>query len=71
VKHFRFETRGASGKRRIHKSPSQQQMVACRPWMEAELDVIKPEGVVVLGSVAGKALFGADFRVGDQRGKVS
>jgi DNA polymerase len=71
VKHFRFETRGASGKRRIHKSPSQQQMIACRPWMEAELDTVKPEGVVVLGSVAGKALFGSDFRVGDHRGKIT
>lgn len=71
VKHFRFQTRGAGGNRRIHKSPSQQQMVACRPWMDAELDAVRPEGVVVLGSVAGKALFGPGFRVGDHRGRVA
>jgi uracil-DNA glycosylase len=71
VKHFRFETRGATGKRRIHKTPSQGQIQACRPWLDAELEVVRPEGAVLLGSVAGHALFGQDFRVGDHRGRVS
>ncbi|QGN34074.1 UdgX family uracil-DNA binding protein [Microlunatus sp. Gsoil 973] len=71
VKHFRYETRGATGKRRIHKTPSQAQITACLPWLEAELDVVRPEGAVVMGSVAGHALFGSDFRVGDHRGRVS
>jgi DNA polymerase len=70
VKHFRYETRGATGKRRIHKTPSQAQITACLPWLEAELDVVRPEGAVVMGSVAGHALFGPDFRVGDLRGRV-
>ncbi|QDP95033.1 UdgX family uracil-DNA binding protein [Microlunatus elymi] len=70
VKHFRFRTRGATGKRRIHQTPSQSQVNACRPWLEAELDVVKPEGAVVLGSVAGKSIFGPDFTVGSHRGTV-
>lgn len=70
VKHFRFQTRGATGKRRIHKTPSGQQIRACRPWLDAELDVVRAEVAVVLGSVAGKAIFGPDFRVGDHRGRV-
>lgn len=70
VKHFRYQTRGGTGKRRIHKTPSQAQMTACRPWLEAELDVVRPEGAVVLGSVAGRALYGPDFRISDHRGQV-
>lgn len=71
VKHFRYQTRGATGKRRIHKTPSQAQMTACRPWLEAELDVVRPEGAVVLGSVAGHTLFGPDFRISDHRGRIT
>jgi uracil-DNA glycosylase len=67
VKHFRFEMRG---KRRIHKSPQSSHVVACRPWLEAELTTIKPEGVVTLGAIAGKALMGPTFRVTEARGKV-
>jgi DNA polymerase len=70
VKHFRFQTRGATGKRRIHKTPGQLQLQACRPWLEAELDVVRPDGAVILGSVAGKAVFGPDFRVAAYRGRV-
>jgi DNA polymerase len=70
VKHFRYETRGATGKRRIHKTPSQTQIAACRPWLEAELDVVRPEGAVVLGSVAAHTLYGPDFTVGDHRGTI-
>lgn len=71
VKHFRYETRGATGKRRIHKTPSQAQITACLPWLEAELEVVRPEGVVLMGSVAGHAFFGADFRISDHRGSVT
>lgn len=70
VKHFRYQTRGATGKRRIHKTPSQSQIAACRPWLEAELDVVRPEGAVVLGSVAGRTLYGPDFKISDHRGRV-
>lgn len=68
VKHFRFS--GTRGKQRIHKSPSQLQVAACGPWLLAELDVVKPVGVVVLGGTAGKALYGSSFRVGDTRGQL-
>ncbi|MET9962417.1 UdgX family uracil-DNA binding protein [Streptomyces sp. NPDC006326] len=67
VKHFKF-TLDARGKRRIHKAPSLREMTACRPWLAAELRVIAPEVVVVLGGTAGKALFGSSFRVGERRG---
>jgi uracil-DNA glycosylase len=66
VKHFRFEHRG---KRRIHQRPTLGQTVACRPWLTAELAMIKPEGMVLLGSLAGQSLLGADYRVGDHRGQ--
>jgi DNA polymerase len=67
VKHFRFERRG---KQRIHKSPSRGQVLACSPWLSAELDVVRPRGVVVLGGTAGQAVFGSSFRVGAQRGRL-
>ncbi|MGW6199512.1 UdgX family uracil-DNA binding protein [Kribbella sp. NPDC055110] len=66
VKHFRFELRG---KRRIHKTPSAGQITACRPWLVRELEIVKPSVVVVMGSVAAKALLGASFRVTQERGK--
>jgi DNA polymerase len=68
VKHFRFS--GTRGKQRIHKSPSQLHVTACGPWLLAELDVVQPVGVVVLGGTAGKALYGSSFRVGDARGQL-
>jgi uracil-DNA glycosylase family protein len=58
VKHFAFEERG---KRRIHRTPRQSEINACRPWIEAELDVIKPDIVVCLGATAAKALMGSHF----------
>jgi DNA polymerase len=67
VKHFKFVERG---KRRIHKTPSRTEIVACRPWLDAELDRVGPELVVALGAVAAKALLGQDFRVTKERGKV-
>ena len=66
VKHFRWEARG---KRRIHKRPSMEQVNACRPWLEAEIDLVNPEGVVCLGATAAQALLGRDFRVSRQRGE--
>jgi uracil-DNA glycosylase family protein len=68
VKHFRFS--GTRGKQRIHKSPSQVHVAACGPWLAAELDVVRPTGVLVLGSTAGKALYGPGFRVGEARGEM-
>jgi DNA polymerase len=67
VKHFRFEERG---KRRIHKKPSSVQIVACRPWLEAELEVIKPDVVVCMGATAVESLAGREVRVLRDRGKL-
>ncbi|MGH3318966.1 MAG: UdgX family uracil-DNA binding protein [Streptosporangiaceae bacterium] len=67
VKHFKF-TRSAPGKRRIHQTPTALEIQACKPWLVAELAVLDPEIVVSLGATAGRALFGASFRVTKQRG---
>jgi uracil-DNA glycosylase len=67
VKHFRFS--GTRGKQRIHKSPSRVHVAACGPWLVAELEMVRPTGVLLLGGTAGKALYGAGFRVGDARGR--
>src|SRR6185437_12788075 len=67
VKHFKWEPRG---KRRIHKKPNQLQIAACRPWLEAELAVVRPEVVVCLGATAAQALLGKKFRVTQQRGQM-
>ena len=66
VKHFKWE---AKGKRRIHAKPNQQEIDACLPWLEAELDVVKPAALVCLGATAAQALLGAKFRVTRQRGE--
>jgi DNA polymerase len=67
VKHFKFE-RVEGGKRRIHQSPNRTEIVACRPWLTAELDFLEPEVLVCLGATAGKAVFGPSFKVTAQRG---
>ena len=67
VKHFKWEPRG---KRRIHQKPNSREMAACRPWMEAEMRLVKPKMVICLGSTAGQAFFGPSFRVTRERGKV-
>jgi DNA polymerase len=67
VKHFKF-VRTEGGKRRIHESPDRSEIVACRPWLTAELDVIGPNVLVCLGATAGQAVFGPSFRVTRQRG---
>ena len=67
VKHFKWEPRG---KRRIHQKPNSREIAACRPWMEAELRLVKPKLLVCLGSTAAQAIFGPAFRVTRQRGVV-
>src|SRR5689334_14714755 len=64
VKHFRWEPRG---KRRIHKKPNAAEIAACRPWLQAEIDVVKPRAIVCLGSTAAQAVIGPKFRVSVQR----
>ncbi|HSE33327.1 MAG TPA: UdgX family uracil-DNA binding protein [Pyrinomonadaceae bacterium] len=66
VKHFKWEPRG---KRRIHKKPNAQEIAACRPWLEAEIALIKPKVIVALGATAAQTLLGAQFRVTKERGK--
>lgn len=66
VKHFKWEPRG---KRRIHKKPNATEIAACRPWLEAEIAVLKPKVVVCLGATAAQALLGRDFRVTQHRGE--
>jgi uracil-DNA glycosylase family protein len=67
VKHFKWEPRG---KRRIHKKPNSREIAACRPWLEAELRVVRPGLLVCLGATASQAIFGPTFRVTRDRGKV-
>ena len=67
VKHFKWEARG---KRRIHKKPNMAEITACKPWLEAELAVVKPRAVVCLGATAAQALLGKGFRVTQQRGEL-
>jgi uracil-DNA glycosylase family protein len=66
VKHFKWRPRG---KRRIHQKPNLEEITACRPWLEAELDVVRPRVLVCLGSTAAQALLGRQFRVTRQRGE--
>src|SRR6185503_8932179 len=66
VKHFKWEPKG---KRRLHKKPSGREIAACRPWLDAELEVLKPEVIVCLGASAAQSLLGASFRVTKQRGE--
>src|SRR2546429_3446254 len=66
VKHFKWEPRG---KRRIHKKPNAGEVAACRPWLEAEISLVKPKVIVCLGATAAQALLGPQFRVSKQRGQ--
>jgi uracil-DNA glycosylase family protein len=67
VKHFKWEPQG---KRRIHAKPDPLEILACRPWLEAEIAVVKPKVLVCLGATAAQALLGKAFRVTRQRGQV-
>jgi DNA polymerase len=66
VKHFKWEPRG---KRRIHKKPNAGEITACRPWLEAEIGVIKPKAIICLGATAAQAVIGPKFKVTAQRGE--
>lgn len=69
VKHFKF-SRAAGSKRRIHQTPSRTEVVACRPWLFAELESVRPDVLVLLGATAAKSLLGNDFRITTHRGEV-
>jgi uracil-DNA glycosylase family protein len=65
VKHFKWEPRG---KRRIHAKPNAAEINACRPWLDAEIALVRPRVLVCLGATAAQALLGRGFRVSQQRG---
>ena len=65
VKHFKWQPRG---KRRIHQKPTGAEITACRPWLDAELELVRPRVLVCLGATAAQALLGREFRVTKQRG---
>jgi DNA polymerase len=65
VKHFRYKQRG---KRRIHQPPDRWQVSACLPWLAAELKLISPEAVVLLGATAAQGVLGPQIRIGRDRG---
>jgi DNA polymerase len=65
VKHFRYKARG---KRRIHQKPDRWHVSACLPWLETELELIKPRAMVLLGATAAQALLGSHIRIGRDRG---
>ena len=67
VKHFKWKPRG---KRRIHQKPNSREIAACRPWLEAELRIVKPKLVVAMGATAAQTIFGPAFRVTRERGQV-
>jgi DNA polymerase len=67
VKHFRFTQRG---KRRLHEKPNAQQIRACKPWLESEISIVRPDIIVLLGATAAQAVMGPAFRVSKQRGEV-
>ena len=67
VKHFKYVLRG---KRRIHTKPKTMEIRACRPWLEAEIKVVKPKVVVAMGATAAQTLLGPSFRLTHHRGEV-
>ena len=67
VKHFKWRP---SGKRRLHERPNQAEIRACRPWLDLEREIVKPDLLVALGATAAQAIIGRDFRITEQRGQV-
>ncbi|MDC0720448.1 UdgX family uracil-DNA binding protein [Nannocystis bainbridge] len=67
VKHFKWERRGS---RRLHKKPGAREVKACLPWLEQEIELIRPEVLVCLGATAAQALLGRAFRVTTMRGRL-
>jgi DNA polymerase len=68
VKHFKWVP-ATTGKRRIHEKPNAREIAACRPWLDAEIERIKPKLIICLGATAAQALLGKNFKVTKQRGK--
>ena len=68
VKHFKWEP---LGQRRLHKKPTARELQACRPWLQAEIELVQPEVVVGLGATAATTIFGCQVRIADVRGKVT
>jgi uracil-DNA glycosylase len=66
VKHFKWQLRG---KRRLHKTPAQREIDACHPWLEGEIQAVRPHVIVALGATAAKALVGLQFKVSVDRGR--
>ena len=66
VKHFKWEPRG---KRRIHQKPNSREIAACRPWLEAELRLVRPKLLICLGATAAQSIFGTSFRVTANAGR--
>src|SRR5919198_92847 len=69
VKHFKW-TPAPRGKRRIHKKPGAEEIRACRPWLDAEIEQVRPKVIVALGATAAQALMGRDFRLSQHRGEL-
>lgn len=69
VKHFKFR-RPERGKRRIHQTPTRSEVVACRPWLIAEIRAVRPELILCLGATAAQSLLGSSFRISRHRGEV-
>jgi DNA polymerase len=69
VKHFKWAP-DARGKRRIHKTPNSSEIDACNPWLDAEINTLKPTVILALGAIAAKALFGPKVRVTKERGRL-
>jgi uracil-DNA glycosylase len=67
VKHFKWRP---SGKRRLHERPNQAEIRACRPWLDLEREIVRPELLVALGATAAQAIIGRDFRITEQRGRL-
>jgi len=67
VKHFKWEPRG---KIRLHKKPSMKEITACRPWLDAELEVVQPDLIVCLGTTAAQSLLGTGFKITQKHGKL-
>ena len=67
VKHFKWRP---SGKRRLHERPNAAEVRACRPWLDIELEIVRPDLLVALGATAAQAIIGREFRITDQRGVI-
>ena len=67
VKHFKWRP---SGKRRLHERPNQAEIRACRPWLDVERQIVRPEILVALGATAAQAIIGRDFKITERRGEV-